>query len=417
MKLSRYLLNIKSRNGKTIWYHSISKALLYLPVKHSPDPEKALRALSERDHAALRRMMFLFPDNFDEDLLYKYWYKNLQYSAKMLSFTLHTTLDCNLACGYCYERSLSRRMPMTDPDSVADWMESLVAKRRPTHIDIGYIGGEPLMNVRAIEVIGRKMRATGLPVSSMVITNGTLLTPAVAKRLGKLGITRYQVTLDGDAGIHDRLRPFHDGRGSFDLIMNNLSRVDKLCDIHINANLSKKNENSVEALLHATHQRGLKAKFMFSMLFEEQKGCFGDGLALDKDAVAWLNSHRKAMREKNVFPPFYRNSYGPCTLYRENYFVVAPDGSLYKCSAAVGNEKYRIGHISDSESYITKARAAQFLESEHTLTACSNCGFRPNCDSGCTYQTDIAGKRSCNKRDFIANDLPLIADYAERLEK
>lgn len=417
MKLSRYLLNIKSRNGRTIWYHSISRAVLYLPVKYSADPASALGSLGSREYAELRHMMFLFPDDFDEDLFYRYWYKSLQYSTTMLSFTVHTTLDCNLSCGYCYEKSLSRRMPMADPAAVAEWMAGMVASRRARHIDIGYIGGEPLLNVRAIETIGRRMRATGLPVSSMVITNGTLLTPAVVKRLGKLGINKYQVTLDGEAGKHDKLRPFPDGKGSYALIMDNLARVRDLCEIYINVNLSKENERSIERLLAAARRRALNAKFMFSVVFEEQKGCLGDGIALEKGSVAWLKSHRKAMAEGNKFRPFYRNSYGPCTLYRENYFVVAPDGALYKCSAAVGNEKYKIGCISDSESYIVKARTAQFLESEHALPACSSCGFRPNCDSGCSYQADLAGKRSCNKRDFADNDLPLIADFAEGLEK
>lgn len=417
MKISRYLINLESRNGNTIWYHPVSKALLYFPVRYSQKSKDTLRRIGSRDEIALRKMMFLFPDNFDEGKFYKYWYKNLQYSGQLLSFTIHTTFDCNLSCMYCYEKSLSRDASMSDPSAVARWIIDLVNRKRPQNIDVCYIGGEPLINVKAIEKIALELNGLNSRISSVVVTNGTLLNEQLVKKLKKLGISKYQVTIDGPAEIHDKLRPFDNGRGSFSEIIRNISQVDDLCEISLNINLSKGNAHSVKELLSVLEKEKLKVKLMFSVVFEEQRNCLGHGMALDKQNIEWLRSHKDAIANGYSFAPFYRNTYGPCTLYRENYFVIAPDGTLYKCSAGVGNKKYKIGHISDSQNLIVKARTAQFLEKDHSLASCKDCNFAPNCDSGCSFQAELSGSRQCNKLDFLKNDLPLIREMVAGWEK
>ena len=58
--------------------------------------------------------------------------------------------------------------------------------------------------------------------SAEMATNGTLLTAAVAHRLAEAGLTRLQITFDGDPTSHDTLRVTRNGRPTFDKILRNI---------------------------------------------------------------------------------------------------------------------------------------------------------------------------------------------------
>lgn len=124
------------------------------------------------------------------------------------------TESCNLRCSHCYQEGAA---PGDGPSLSADQIRTVLDRLLglfgawgiPGHLSLS--GGEPLVSPRFWEVAEVLGARTGGPGFS-VLTNGTLVTGPVARRLKALGCRFVQVSLDGSRDVHDRIR----GRGSFD---------------------------------------------------------------------------------------------------------------------------------------------------------------------------------------------------------
>ena len=142
---------------------------------------------------------------------------------------LHLSNDCNLRCVYCYAnggnyRSSRDLMSRETLDRIID-----VIYREYEHIDrIQYFGGEPLLNMDLIDHGCKRMReieqSRGNDISFGVVVNGTLINDRFTEmvREHKIVVT---VSYDGDPEINDRLRPFPNGRGSSEIILDNIRKL------------------------------------------------------------------------------------------------------------------------------------------------------------------------------------------------
>jgi len=71
-------------------------------------------------------------------------------------------------------------------------------------------------------------QARGIPIFVNIITNGLLLTPDVVDRLLPYGLNGIKITLDGDKDAHNRMRPLRGGQGTFDRIVDNIRKENKI---------------------------------------------------------------------------------------------------------------------------------------------------------------------------------------------
>lgn len=135
--------------------------------------------------------------------------------VRATKYTLFLTRRCNLACEYCYVGKVDRAMPLEVADGIVDFA---FRNTPPSEdVDLGFFGGEPLLEFRLLEAITRYVEGhsghDAKRVKLSVVTNGTLLTPEIAGflREHRVGIT---VSCDGPPAVHDRFRRFPGGRGS-----------------------------------------------------------------------------------------------------------------------------------------------------------------------------------------------------------
>lgn len=118
---------------------------------------------------------------------------------KTLSLIILPTEACNFRCRYCYESFLRGTMSKTVEENLVSYLG--------THVQdldllvLAWFGGEPLMAVSTIERISRAAiwlcHKHKVNYISAMTTNGYTLDAAMMDRLLRLGVTRYQVTLDG----------------------------------------------------------------------------------------------------------------------------------------------------------------------------------------------------------------------------
>jgi len=109
------------------------------------------------------------------------------------------TRRCNLKCLHC--GAVAERYPseLTTPQikTIIDQLSSL-------HVDMFAVtGGEPLLRADLLDVLSyaREQR-----MKTGIATNGFLVTSEIAQRIQLAGITSVQVSLDGMAATHNRIR-------------------------------------------------------------------------------------------------------------------------------------------------------------------------------------------------------------------
>ena len=108
---------------------------------------------------------------------------------------------CNLRCKHCYQ-SAGKKLP--DELSLEKRLDVIDQLASEDVFSIAFSGGEPLMDKDIWKVIERAKK-NYMYVS--VATNGTLITPQIAKRLSDVGVDYVEISVDSaDPKKHDEFR-------------------------------------------------------------------------------------------------------------------------------------------------------------------------------------------------------------------
>ena len=108
---------------------------------------------------------------------------------------------CNLKCKHCYQ-SAGKRLP--DELSLEKRLDVIDQLASEDVFSVAFSGGEPLMDKDIWRVIERAKK-NYMYVS--VATNGTLITPQIAKRMSDVGVDYVEISVDSaDPEKHDRFR-------------------------------------------------------------------------------------------------------------------------------------------------------------------------------------------------------------------
>ena len=192
----------------------------------------------------LAELGFLVPTRETDDHELERYFAAVRHDPSELRVTVLTTLRCNFGCDYCVQGDHDAGAPHMSLDTaeqVCAWIERQLDTVRPRRLLVTFFGGEPLLNLPALEHVARRAHAAGqargVEVALDIITNGLLLTRAVVDRLLPYGLRGVKITLDGDRERHDRQRPLKGGQGTFDRILANLRAIAGTCRIAIGGNV------------------------------------------------------------------------------------------------------------------------------------------------------------------------------------
>jgi Fe-coproporphyrin III synthase len=111
------------------------------------------------------------------------------------------TRTCNLKCAHCYMESDAQKYAgELTTEEARHFIDDLAEFKSPVLL---FSGGEPLIRPDFFELaeyaISKGLRAT-------LSTNGTLITPDVAKRLKEIGVSYVGISLDGLQDVNDKFR-------------------------------------------------------------------------------------------------------------------------------------------------------------------------------------------------------------------
>ena len=198
------------------------------------------------------------------------YFDTIRHDTSQLRLTVLTTLQCNFACGYCFQgdhddhNRHAHKMSLETAQAVVEHAARQMDTIHPERVSMTFFGGEPLLNLPVVYYLAEHVHAAatarGIRLTLSLITNGLLLTPAVVDRLLPYGLTGAKVTLDGDQAAHDLKRPLRGGQGTFDKIVANVRAVAGKVKISIGGNFDAENAGSYPALLDFLAQQEFAAQ-------------------------------------------------------------------------------------------------------------------------------------------------------------
>lgn len=316
---------------------------------------------------------------------------------------LHIAHDCNLRCKYCFADTgefHGERMFMKSETGkkALDFLVTHSGNRR--HLEVDLFGGEPLMNFGAVKEIvayGRELeKKHNKEISFTITTNGVALTDEV---IDYLNAEMYNVvlSLDGRKEVHDAMRPTPNGRGSYDIIVENAKKLverrgDK--EYYIRGTFTSKNVDFTEDVKHMAELGFDRVSLEPVVLPDESPYALRDSdltrVLEEYDALASYLWEREKSGKHIVFFHFMIDlGNGPCLKKRisgcgagSEYVAVTPEGDLYPCHQFVGEEGYKMGSVLTGE-FDTKMQQG-FLDCNIlTKEACKACWAKYFCSGGC----------------------------------
>ncbi len=330
------------------------------------------------------------------------------------SLVVNLTNQCNLSCQYCYEFGEDK---VATPDGKPKFMDFETAKasvdfllsqssgRRAVHIT--FFGGETLMNFPILQrVVGyatEQATFQGKAIDFSLTTNATLLTPAIIRFLSenRIGVT---VSMDGPPDLHDKLRVFANGRGSYDIIA---PRVRALIENHrtrpiaARVTLTAGVTDVVRIYRHLKQDLGFhevgfapvttSSNRLYSINDRGMDGVFEQFQSLAEEwlAFALRGELHGFSNVSDTIAELYQgvNKSHPCGAGL-GLMGVGPSGDIAPCHRFVDSDVHSLGHISRG---IDRDKQSDFLNRGHigAKYACHTCWARPLCAGGCHHEAFV----------------------------
>ncbi len=316
---------------------------------------------------------------------------------------LHIAHDCNLACRYCFagegeykgDRSL---MSFEVGKKALDFLVSNSGSRR--NLEVDFFGGEPLLNfdvVKRLVAYGRELeKEKEKHFRFTLTTNGVLLNDEIIEFANK-EMDNIVLSIDGRQKVHDHMRPFKNGQGSYGLILDKFKKVAESraqTRYYVRGTFTHYNLDFVKDVLSLADQ-GFEQISVEPVVADQEEPyaireedipviCDGyDELARE------MLRRRKDGRGFNFFHYMIDLSGGPCVYKRlsgcgsgTEYLAVTPWGDLYPCHQFVGEEKFCLGNVEEGIRN-TDMQDTFKLCNVYAKEECRDCFAKFYCSGGC----------------------------------
>ncbi len=402
LKLSKFNHFQKWQNGHYIAYNARSGAVALMTEENYKSysvlagklDNGGKDSLSAGESTLLEQLeygRFAYPAEYNEVTSLRFFHNYHRYGTETIGLILAPTMNCNMACEYCFEPNKKGRMPSQVIEGILDFVEKKAKSLR--FVDVNWYGGEPLLALDIIEDITESLLEMGqekdFGYSASMISNGYLLTPETTDKLVKLKVSSVQITLDGPRRLHDSKRPLKNGQSSFDRIIENIQYAVTKLAVGIRVNIDKSfNESVVSELLEQLTEVGVREKIAiyFGQLEPASEVCANI-------SESCYNANEYSSAEVLYFRKLLEYGFqilrlpSPVTVYCmaqiANAFLIDPDGDIYRCYNHVGDKSKIMGNILNPLNYEHPAFTRLFNVDPFTNENCRDCNILPICMGGC----------------------------------
>ena len=316
---------------------------------------------------------------------------------------LHIAHDCNLACQYCFaeEGEYHGRRALMSYETGKQALDFLIANSgQRRNLEVDFFGGEPLMNfdvVKQLVAYGREQeKLHDKHFRFTLTTNGVLLNDDIMEFANK-EMDNVVLSIDGRKEVHDRMRPFRKGAGSYDLIVPKFQKLAESRNqerYYVRGTFTHYNTDFSNDVLHLA-DLGFKQISVEPVVAQPE-----DPYAITEEDIPVICEEydrlakemirrKKAGEDFNFFHFMIDLEGGPCVAKRlsgcgsgTEYLAVTPWGDLYPCHQFVGNEDFLMGDVWNGIKR-TDIQDEFKCCNVYAKEKCRNCFARFYCSGGC----------------------------------
>lgn len=384
-RLTTHCVRMERPEG-VLLYHTLTGELLLLEKNEA----EQLSTLSGAVPAVLAELVprrFLVPVETNEmaladqtrDIARRLRGKNIP----LTEYLIFTTTACNARCFYCFEAGIPKAT-MTEETARAAG-EYIAAHRGGRPVHLVWFGGEPLVNVKAIDTISGVLRRRGVEFRSRMDSNGYLFDGTLAARAkADWGLEQVQITLDGTEEVYNRRKAYVNPEGSpFQRVLRNIGPLlDAGIQVVVRLNMGGDNEKDLYTLVDDLAARfGGRPGFNIGLrVLIENKGVH---------PTAYTEEERRSLAEKARAMQTYLDSKGVAikwslpqgpVLYScwsdEPYAAtITPDGRLGRCESHIDKGLWGSVFSEDRDEAVLQ----QWRERRPPQEICRTCALYPRC--------------------------------------
>ena len=350
--------------------------------------------------------------------------------------TVHVSNDCNLRGRYCYAQGgnygMNRGLMSVE---TANAFVDFCIKEFSKIYRIVFFGGEPLLNIDAMETICNRFmqyekegKISYVP-SFILVTNGTILNDRLVRFINEK-IDIVSVSIDGPIEVHDSNRVFVNGEGSYYKTAKFIQKLKENTNVQI----------QYEATYTRSHiERCLSRESVMEFIDNE----FGiGGAVIDEDSIGpqplldyWdklYDNFEKDGRFKylpedffHVFNLIINNEENNVCPVITKTFAVNTNGDIYACHLLNGKKQNSLGNVCYMNVFNNAASFQNILENTKfkNTEKCFNCWAQRLC-GGCAVhgfydkeKQEFAKEPNENNCDFMRLYLEKVILFITNIRK
>ncbi len=361
------------------------------------DGDKIVEALNEME--LMQSRGFLFSEDTVGNPA-----AGLDFGLSVSTICLMVAQDCNLNCIYCFAKGGTygagkARMSVEVAKRTVDFL--VENSDSCSRLTLCFFGGEPLLNFPVIrETVNyalRRGRESGKEFCFNITTNGTMLTGSVRRFLAENAFNVI-FSIDGSREIQDAMRPFRNGRGSYDDVYANLQSLIKEApkiglEFSIRATYTRKNHDICGVASHLVSIGCRDISVEPAVLHHDELEIRLQDLDdIKKEYFAFAKRYLNSFKEGTHYSFFHfqniidqalhpTRSFTQCNA-GSRYLAVSSSGDLYPCHRFVGNREFLLGNVFEG---IQRRDICQLFSSANVnaKASCGLCWARYTCGGGC----------------------------------
>jgi len=324
------------------------------------------------------------------------------------SIQWHVTAKCDQRCKHCYvydkksyQKELSNELSFNDCINILNDIHNTVINDFDKKLKINFSGGDPLLRLDFLDILS-EAKNKGIAVG--ILGNPYHITKKVAKKLFKIGLNGYQVSIDGLEKTHNEIR----GVNSFEKTLrgikilkdegikvavmftiskinkHNLLDVVKLCDnknvdtFAFDSIIPVGNAESIKNLLLSKYElRDIMLKYMH---YTDKLIEAGSKTSFRKKGNLWtLLESEMGLETKLVNASRTNNKICAGCIIGISSLSILSDGTVYPCRRL----PMKIGKFPEQTiKEVFFGDVLNGLRQEHKLENCGSCKFITVC-RGC----------------------------------
>ena len=279
------------------------------------------------------------------------------------------------------------------------------------NLEVDFFGGEPLLNWQVVKDLVAYGRSLEEPFHKKfrftLTTNGVLLNDEILEFCNR-EMANIVLSIDGRKAVHDLMRPFRGGQGSYDTVVPKFKQTAESrgqMNYYVRGTFTRNNLDFSKDVLHLA-DLGFQQISVEPVVADEKSEAYAireediPVILEEYDRLAKeILRYRKEGKGFNFFHFMIDLEGGPCVAKRlsgcgsgTEYLAVTPWGDFYPCHQFVGQEEFLMGNV--DEGILRMDIRDSFKECNvYAKKECRDCFAKFYCSGGC----------AANSRHFHGN--------------